>query len=74
MAKKWREKRANIRRKKTATGRSISSFLQFEWTNTPSKGGILRTNSDLEEILSQALAAMKAEEGSTFDIEHVNLA
>ena len=32
----------------------------------------MRANSDLEEILSQALAAMKAEEGSTFDIEHVN--
>ena len=34
----------------------------------------MKTNSDLEEILSQALAAMKAEEGSKFDIEHVNLA
>lgn len=34
----------------------------------------MRTKSDLEEILSQALAAMKAEEGSTFDIKHVNLA
>ena len=34
----------------------------------------MKTNSDLEGILSQALAAMKAEEGSKFDIEHVNLA
>ena len=34
----------------------------------------MKTNSDLEEILSQALAAMKAEEGPKFDIEHVNLA
>lgn len=66
MAKKWREKTANIRREKTATGRSISSFLQLEWTNTPSKGGILKTNSDLEEILTHALEAMK-EEGTKFE-------
>lgn len=33
-----------------------------------------RSNSDLQEIVSQALEAMKAEEGSKFDIHHVNLA
>lgn len=34
----------------------------------------MRTNSDQQEIAAQALAATKAEEGSEFDIHHVNLA
>lgn len=73
-SKSARRNRPIKARQKKASYRFFISLPRMEQTNTPGKGGKLKTtDSDLQEILTHAWEAMK-EEGAKFELNQVNRA